>query len=61
MLDPDIRTADALHHLSMTESDPWSVDRRRFLQLIGMGVGAGAIDQNYRPGRYSPESIEPTS
>ena len=43
MLDPDISTADALRHLSVTETDPFAIDRRRFLQLIGMGVGAGLI------------------
>ncbi len=43
MLDTDITTAEALRHLSTTENDPWAVDRRRFLQLIGMGVGAGAL------------------
>ncbi len=46
MLDPDISTADALRHLSVTESDPFAFDRRRFLQLIGMGVGAGVIASN---------------
>jgi uncharacterized protein (DUF1501 family) len=43
MLDPDISTADALRHLSVAENDPLALDRRRFLQLIGMGVGAGAL------------------
>ncbi len=43
MLDPDINTAEAIRHLSTIETDPWAVDRRRFLQLIGMGVGAGAL------------------
>jgi uncharacterized protein (DUF1501 family) len=43
MLDPDISTADALRHLSVEERDPLAIDRRRFLQLIGMGVGAGVI------------------
>ena len=46
MLDPDISTADALRHLSVTETDPFAIDRRRFLQLIGMGVGAGVIAGN---------------
>jgi uncharacterized protein (DUF1501 family) len=46
MLDPDISTADALRHLSVVEADPFAVDRRRFLQLIGMGVGAGVIASN---------------
>ena len=43
MLDPDISTADALRHLSVEERDPLALDRRRFLQLVGMGVGAGVI------------------
>ena len=43
MLDRDISTAQALAHLSQPETDPLSLDRRRFLQLVGMGVGAGAI------------------
>ena len=43
MLDPDISTADALAHLSRLETDPGRLDRRRFLQLVGMGLGAGAV------------------
>jgi uncharacterized protein (DUF1501 family) len=43
MLDPDISTADALRHLSTAEHDPHVLDRRRFLQLVGLGVGAGAL------------------
>ena len=43
MLDPDISTAGALRHLSRADTDEWAVDRRRFLQLIGMGVGAGVV------------------
>lgn len=44
MLDSDISTTQALRHLSVDESlDPHSIDRRRFLQLIGMGVGAGLV------------------
>ncbi len=46
MLDPDISTADALRHLLSAETDPFAIDRRRFLQLIGMGVGAGLIASN---------------
>ena len=46
MLDPDISTADALAHLRVAENDRFAIDRRRFLQLIGMGVGAGAIASN---------------
>jgi len=43
MLDPDISTADALAHLQIAETDPHALDRRRFLQLVGLGVGAGAL------------------
>jgi len=43
MLDPDISTADALALLQVAETDPHALDRRRFLQLVGLGVGAGAL------------------
>ncbi len=43
MLDTDISTFEALAHLQQPETDPWAVSRRRFLQLIGMGVGAGMV------------------
>ncbi|MFP5489408.1 MAG: DUF1501 domain-containing protein [Acidimicrobiia bacterium] len=47
MLDPDISTADAVRLLHRSEpggaSDPHAMDRRRFLQLVGMGVGAGLV------------------
>ena len=43
MLDPDISTADALRHLQFPDVDPGALDRRRFLQLVGLGVGAGAL------------------
>lgn len=43
MLDPDISTADAIRELQVTESDANALDRRRFLQLVGLGVGAGAL------------------
>lgn len=44
MLDPDISTADALRHLSTpVHDDPLSLDRRRFLQLVGAGLGAGLV------------------
>ena len=43
MLDPDISTADALRHLHFPDDDPGALDRRRFLQLVGLGVGAGAL------------------
>lgn len=44
MLDPDISTADALRHLSFDEAPTAAaLDRRRFLRLVGMGVGAGVV------------------
>jgi len=43
MLDPDISTADALALLQVAETDPHALDRRRFLQLVGLGLGAGAL------------------
>jgi uncharacterized protein (DUF1501 family) len=44
MLDRDISTADALRHLHVAdEHDRVALDRRRFLQLVGMGMGAGVI------------------
>lgn len=45
MLDPDISTSSALRHLSrpIDPADPLALDRRRFLQLVGMGVGAGLV------------------
>jgi uncharacterized protein (DUF1501 family) len=43
MLDPDISTAAALAQLHQPETDAHALDRRRFLQLIGMGVGAGMV------------------
>ncbi len=43
MLDRDISTNDALAHLTFPETDPHAIDRRRFLQLVGMGIGAGAL------------------
>ncbi len=43
MLDPDISTADAIGHLQVRETDANALDRRRFLQLVGLGVGAGAL------------------
>jgi uncharacterized protein (DUF1501 family) len=48
MLDPDISTHDARRLLTVCE-DPWSLDRRRFLQLVGMGVGAAAL-ADFAPG-----------
>ena len=43
MLDPDISTAAAMAHLHRPEFDAHHLDRRRFLQLVGMGVGAGVV------------------
>ncbi len=45
MLDPDISTADALRHLSrsVAHDDPFDIDRRRFLQAVGLGLGAGLV------------------
>jgi len=45
MLDSDISTADAVRHLSraVANDEPFSIDRRRFLQAVGMGLGAGLV------------------
>ncbi len=47
MIDPDISTADALRLLSVpaidNPDDPKGMDRRRFLQMMGYGVGAGVL------------------
>jgi uncharacterized protein (DUF1501 family) len=44
MLDPDISTRDALRHLHVDEPlDRATLDRRQFLQLVGMGLGAGLV------------------
>jgi uncharacterized protein (DUF1501 family) len=48
MLDNDISTAGALRHLTtpeaaFTRDEAHALDRRRFLQLVGMGLGAGAV------------------
>ncbi len=43
MLDPDISTSDALRHLQVADADANALDRRRFLQLVGLGIGAGAL------------------
>lgn len=42
-LPTDISTADALAHLTRPDRDAGALDRRRFLQLIGMGAGAGLL------------------
>lgn len=41
MLDPDISAADSLRLLSVADDAPAGLNRRRFLQLVGMGVGGG--------------------
>ncbi len=44
MLDADISTRDALRHLHLGEAnDRHTLDRRQFLQLVGMGMGAGLV------------------
>ena len=44
MLDPDISAQHASRHLHIVEApDRATLDRRRFLQLVGMGVGAGLV------------------
>jgi uncharacterized protein (DUF1501 family) len=46
MLDPDISTAGAERHLLRPDTEPedrFGLDRRRFLQLVGMGMGAGLV------------------
>ena len=44
MLDPDISTGEALALLHQPEHDNrLLLDRRRFLQLVGMGAGAGLL------------------
>jgi uncharacterized protein (DUF1501 family) len=44
MLPTDLSTADAFRHLHRAEPDDrLTLDRRRFLQLVGMGVGAGLV------------------
>jgi hypothetical protein len=41
VLDPDIPTGEALALLSQRDDHTAGLDRRRFLRLIGMGLGAG--------------------
>ena len=45
MLDPDISTRGALAHLHVDDvrDEPLALDRRRFLQMVGMGLGAGLV------------------
>ncbi len=56
MIDPDISTTDALNLLSTPDcdsTDRGSLDRRRFLQMVGWGVGAGAAFGAVGPGGIS--------
>lgn len=44
MLRSDITTSEALRHLRVQEAaTTGALDRRRFLQMVGMGVGAGLV------------------
>ena len=43
MIDPDITAREAFAHLSVRDDPRSQIGRRRFLQLVGMGVGAGAL------------------
>ncbi len=43
MLDPDISAREALARLSVRQAPPSGLDRRRFLQLVGAGVGGGLL------------------
>ncbi len=49
MLDTDISTRDAFAHLTGIEADDHALDRRRFLQLVGMGAGAGLATGGVSP------------
>lgn len=49
MLDADISTRDAMGHLTHAETDPHALDRRTFLQLVGMGAGAGLATGGVSP------------
>lgn len=49
MLDPDISTRGALANLTGIEADDHALDRRRFLQLVGMGAGAGLATGGVSP------------
>lgn len=44
MLDPDLSPSEAHRQLHLAEPDDRAtLDRRRFLQLVGMGIGAGLV------------------
>ncbi|MFW2334678.1 DUF1501 domain-containing protein [Ilumatobacter sp.] len=49
MLDADISTREALANLTGIETDDHALDRRRFLQLVGMGAGAGVAAGSVSP------------
>ncbi|MFZ9628187.1 MAG: DUF1501 domain-containing protein [Ilumatobacteraceae bacterium] len=59
-IDSDISEVEARRLLSVADDDPRSVDRRNFLRLVGMGLGAGALagglDELVRVGLV-PDSI----
>src|SRR4051812_1070127 len=54
MLDPDISARDARALLSIRADastlTPEGLNRRRFLQLVGLGLGGGALIGNIMPG-----------
>ncbi len=43
MIDQDISAADARALLTLNDNDPSSLSRRKFLQMVGWGVGGGAV------------------
>lgn len=43
MLDPDISAGDAFALLATRQAPPTGIDRRRFLQMVGLGVGGGML------------------
>ena len=43
MLDPDISARDAFALLSTRQAAPTGMDRRRFLQMVGLGVGGATL------------------
>lgn len=63
-LDADLSAREAVRLLTLPDDDPKGLDRRRFLQLMGWGVGAGALagglgellPSGLLPGRYQQAS-----
>jgi uncharacterized protein (DUF1501 family) len=49
LFDPDISTRDAVAHLAYAEADAHALDRRSFLQLVGMGTAAGLASGGVSP------------